>query len=229
MAEIPKWSVKGDWFDTCKCAIPCPCYFAQPPTYGDCDGVLAWHIREGSYGEVPLAGLNVLGLGSFTGNVWAGAKVTLGIFIDQRANERQREALQMIFGGQAGGWPGLFAKLIAEVRGIEYAPIEFEVADVLASWRAEVPGKVVASAEAISGPTSLPGKRVQVHNPPARKLGQAPSQRRGRRQLIEQTPSASNGICLGVPASTCGSTGRALTRSDLHFELPNRRKRKYYL
>src|SRR5215467_15496547 len=65
--------------------------------------------------------------------------------------------------------------------------------------------------------------------PPARKLGQAPSQRRGRRQLIEQTPSASNGICLGVPASTCGSTGRALTRSDLHFELPNRRKWKYYL
>lgn len=30
----------GDWFDTCKCSIPCPCTVAQPPTTGDCDGIL---------------------------------------------------------------------------------------------------------------------------------------------------------------------------------------------
>lgn len=45
-ATIPKWHVVGDWFDTCKCNVPCPCSFAQPPTFGDCDGVLVWHIRE---------------------------------------------------------------------------------------------------------------------------------------------------------------------------------------
>jgi hypothetical protein len=205
MPDVPKWSVKGDWFDTCKCSIPCPCYFAQPPTYGDCEGVLAWHIREGSYGGVILAGLNVMALGAFTGNVWAGATATMGIFIDERANEGQREALQMIFGGRAGGWPGLFAKLIAEVRGIEYVPIQFEVADDLASWRAEIPGKVIASAEALSGPTSLP--RV-------RKLVQAPSPRRARRQPIEPRPLVSNGTGRAVPASTCDLTGQALTRSE---------------
>ena len=32
MADIPKWRVQGDWFDTCNCSIPCPCTFAQPPT-----------------------------------------------------------------------------------------------------------------------------------------------------------------------------------------------------
>jgi hypothetical protein len=73
-----------------------------------------------------------MALGSFIGNIWADAKAAMGLFIDERANERQREALQMIFGGQAGGWPGLFAKLIAEVRGIEYVPIQFEVAMI---WR----------------------------------------------------------------------------------------------
>lgn len=171
MPDVPKWSLKGDWFDTCKCNIPCPCYFAQPPTYGDCDGILAWHIREGSYGGVSLAGLNVMGLGSFTGNIWTDAKATIGIFIDERADPRQREALQMIFGGQAGGWPSLFAKLIAEVKGIEFAPITFQVADDLAFWRAEIPGKLLASAEALSGPTSLPGKRVQVHNPAGSEVG----------------------------------------------------------
>ena len=95
----------------------------------------------------------------------------MGMFLDERANPKQREALQMIFGGQAGGWPGLFAKLIAEVRGLEFARIDFEVADDLATWRAEIPGKVLASAEALTGPTSVPGKRVQVHNPPGAEVG----------------------------------------------------------
>src|SRR5215467_9547634 len=69
--SIPQWNVTGDWFDTCKCSIPCPCYFAQPPTTGDCEGVLAWHVRVGKYGDVGLDGLNVIALGSFVGNIWA--------------------------------------------------------------------------------------------------------------------------------------------------------------
>ena len=139
MADIPQWHVEGDWFDVCKCNIPCPCEFAQAPTSGDCEGILAWHIRQGRYGGVSLDGLNVLGVGAFTGNVWKDAKVAMGMFIDERADVPQREALQTIFSGQAGGWPGEFAQKIGEVRGIEYAPIEFEVAGDLATWRADDP------------------------------------------------------------------------------------------
>jgi hypothetical protein len=62
---IPDWKASGDWFDVCKCSIPCPCEFAQAPTYGDCDGVLAYHIKKGQYGEVSLDGLNMLALGYF--------------------------------------------------------------------------------------------------------------------------------------------------------------------
>ena len=40
--------------------ISCPCEFAQTPTYGDCEGVMAYHIRNGHYGETSLDGLNVL-------------------------------------------------------------------------------------------------------------------------------------------------------------------------
>ena len=169
MTDVPKWHVKGDWFDVCKCGIPCPCSFAQPPTYGDCEGVLAWHIREGRYGDVQLAGLNVLALGSFEGNIWAGAKATMGIFIDERADERQRLALQMIFGGRAGGWPGTFSEMIKEVRGIEFAPIQFEVAGDLAFWRAEVPGKVKARGEVLTGPTALPGQGAKCTTCPVPK------------------------------------------------------------
>jgi len=171
MADVPKWKLDGDWFDVCKCNIPCPCEFAQTPTFGDCDGILVWHVRKGTYGDVALDGLSVLALGYFKGNIWAGAKATMGIFIDERANTQQREALQTIFGGQAGGWPGQFAQNIAEVRGIEFAPIEFEVAGDLASWRASIPGKAEAKAEALSGPTTAPGQRVQTVNPPGSEVG----------------------------------------------------------
>ena len=172
MADVPEWRLKGDWFDVCKCTIPCPCTFAQAPSEVDCEGVLAWHIRAGNYGDVRLDGLNVVALGAFEGNIWAGeAKPAMGFFIDERADEIQREARQMIFGGEAGGWPGDFASMVAEVRGIEYVPISFEIADDLAYWAAEVRGKATARAEALTGPTTPSGQRVQVHNPPGAEVG----------------------------------------------------------
>ena len=170
--NIPQWKASGDWFDVCKCNIPCPCEFAQTPTYGDCDGVLAYHIKKAQYGEVPLDGLNVLALAYFKGNIWAGAtKITISMFFDERANQQQREALQMIFSGKAGGFMTEIANLIGEVRGIEYAPIKFEIADDLSYWSAEIPGKVLAKAEALTGPTTPPGKRVQTINPPGSEVG----------------------------------------------------------
>lgn len=204
MPDVPKWSAKGDWFDTCKCAIPCPCYFAQPPTDGDCEGILAWHIREGKYGSVPLAGLNVMALGAFEGNVWAEPKnAEFGIFLDEKADQQQREALQMIFGGQAGGWPAVFAKLAGKIRGIEYARISFEVADDLANWKAEVPGKLLATGEALTGPTLLPGQRVQVHNPPGAEVG--------------PNAIATQGVATADNAQAFGFSWRRTGRSSKHM------------
>jgi hypothetical protein len=170
--KIPNWRVTGDWFDVCKCNVPCPCIFAQAPSYGDCDGVLAYHIKKGIYGQTQLDGLNILALGYFKGNIWAGeTKATISIFFDEKANEEQREALHMIFSGKAGGFMAEFAKLVGEVRGTEYAPIKFEVADDLSYWSAEIPGKVIAKAEALSGPMTPAGKRVQTINAPGSEVG----------------------------------------------------------
>jgi hypothetical protein len=173
MADIPQWRMQGDWFDVCSCNIVCPCEFAQEPTNNHCEAVLAYHVREGAYGDIRLDDLNVIGVSLLEGNVWAGeAKVfSLGLFIDERADEHQRQALQMVFSGQAGGFMANFAKLITEVRGLEFVPISFGVADDLAYWRAEIPGKVTAFGEALSGPMTPPGARVQLHNSPGSEVG----------------------------------------------------------
>jgi len=170
--DIPKWSLLGDWFDVCKCNIPCPCTFAQTPSYGDCDGVLVYHIKKGQYGEILLDELNVLVLSYFKGNIWLGTtKADIAVFFDEKANKQQRNALNMIFTGKAGGFMAEFAKLIGEVRGIEFALINFEVADDLAYWSAEIPGKVMAKGEALTGPMTPRGKRVQTINAPGSEVG----------------------------------------------------------
>lgn len=172
-AVVPAWHVAGDWFDVCKCNIPCPCSFARPPTFGDCDGVLVWHIREGNYGEERLDDLNVLMLASFVGNVWAEhSDAYAAVFLDERAAPGQLGALQMIFGGQAGSWPAQMVTMLApEMRGMGTAPIEVEIDTDLATWRAAIPGKVDARAEALTGPTTPQGARVQSTNLPGSETG----------------------------------------------------------
>jgi hypothetical protein len=172
MANTPNWWLKGDWFDVCSCSIPCPCGFAQAPTNNRCEGVMAWHVREGEYGDVRIEDRSVIAISYFEGNAWAKeSRVTIGIFMDERADERQREALQMIFGGHAGGWMGVFGELVGEVRGLEFVPIEYKVAGDLAHWRARIPGKLNAYAEALTGPTTPPGARVQLYNAPGSEVG----------------------------------------------------------
>jgi hypothetical protein len=177
MTNIPNWWMKGDWFDVCSCNVPCPCTFAQAPTNNRCEGVMAYHIRDGAYGDVTLTGLNVIVIVTFEGNAWARETwskekpLSIGIFMDTRTTDAQREALRKVFSGQAGGWMAIFGELVGEVRGIEFVSIEFEVAKDLAHWRIDIPGKVKGFAEALSGPTTAPGARVQLHNPPGSEVG----------------------------------------------------------
>jgi hypothetical protein len=95
----------------------------------------------------------------------------MAYFFDGRADNKQREALEALFMGRAGGFLAEFAKMVGRNRGIEYAPIQFEIADDLAFWQAEIPGKVVAKAEALTGPMTPKGKRVQLFNAPGSETG----------------------------------------------------------
>jgi hypothetical protein len=181
--NIPRWHLSGDWFDVCNCNIRCPCTFAQAPSYGDCEGVLAYHIKNGRYADTSLDGLNVLAVSDFKGNIWAGnTKANIGVFFDERANEEQINALNMIFTGKAGGFMTEFAKLIGEIRGVEFAPIKFEIAGDLSTWSAEIPGNVIAKGEALAGPMTPPGKLVQTINPPGSEVG--PAQLQHGEQLL---------------------------------------------
>jgi hypothetical protein len=91
--------------------------------------------------------------------------------------------------------------LLRIIRGIQYAPIKFEIADDLSYWSAEIPGKILAKAEALTGPTTPPGKRVQTINPPGSEVGPGDSQL--GEDLLQMRPKqwASNGKEKEDPAN----------------------------
>jgi hypothetical protein len=169
----PERQITGDWFDNCRC-VACPCTFESPRQWRR-ESVLFWHIRRGYYGDISLDNLSFVRVGRWEGDLWAGkAKGTAGIFIDERADERQAEVLPRIFGGQVGGFPALVAALFAEgrqVRGVERARITFEIAPDRSRWGTEIAGKVKAWAKALTGPTSPPDKYPQLVNAPGSRPG----------------------------------------------------------
>ena len=181
MNTIPPWHIAGDWFDNCSCAVACPCTFAQPPDNGFCESVLFWYVQRGQYGDVNLNGLSFIRVGRWEGDLWAGkAKGAAGLFIDERANERQAEVLQLIIGGRVGGFPAQWGAMFPEgrqSRGVERARITFEIAPDRIHWGAEIAGKVKAWAKALTGPTSLPGKYPQLMNAPGCETGPRPTAR----------------------------------------------------
>ncbi|MGH6864342.1 MAG: DUF1326 domain-containing protein, partial [Methylocella sp.] len=168
------WHLRGEWFDVCSCALPCPCSFAQTPTYGDCLFTLVWKVHEGHFNQTRLDGLGVVALGEFKGNMWINdpnATMKLMFYIDEAADVDQRNALERLFTGKEGGWPGVFGSLISEMRGIQYAPIYFEAPEDLAYWQAKIPGRVDVKVEALTGPTADPSRRVQLINAPGSEVG----------------------------------------------------------
>ena len=112
-------------------------------------------------------------LGSFRGNVWEKASdFKDAIFMDERADESQRAALQSVFSGAGGGWPKRFGELVkGETMGFVFAPIKVDIAPDLSKWSAEIPAhNILAAAEALMGPTS-DGKVTKIHHLPGSETG----------------------------------------------------------
>src|ERR1041384_5920997 len=108
MADHIPGELSGDYFENCSCTVVCPCLVstAAPltsrPTEGVCNVPLIFHIDSGRYGGTPLDGLNVL-VAVHTPGRMSDGNWSVAAYIDQRADDKQTEALGAIFTGAAGG------------------------------------------------------------------------------------------------------------------------------
>jgi hypothetical protein len=97
------------------------------PTEGHCDVVLAIHINSGSYGDTSLDGLNAVIAARAPEGPMSTPGWKLGLYVDERANEGQRQAIGAILSGGEGGPMAAFAPLVGEVLGVGYVPINFTI------------------------------------------------------------------------------------------------------
>jgi len=101
-ADAPKapWKIVGQLEEACSCSAACPCWFGSKPTKMTCGGGQFLFIEKGTYGGVPLDGLSV---GSMVESPEGksmmesvGSWKFNNIYVDEKANPKQREALVAI-------------------------------------------------------------------------------------------------------------------------------------
>ena len=154
------WKVSGTYFEACNCDAACPCVFTSAPTAGSCSLLVAWHIDNGSFADLVLDGFNaVLALYSPEHMLKGGFKVAL--YVDDRANSEQRDALAAVFSGKAGGHMSALGPLIAEVLGVKAVPIQYE--ENGRKRRLSIPGIAESEIAALLGQG---GAEVTVNNHP---------------------------------------------------------------
>lgn len=132
------WHISGEYMETCNCAFLCPCIssnLAARPTEGDCKAAIAMRIDEGEKDGVQLGGLSFLVMLQSQGPMAAG-NMTVGLIVDERADDRQAEAIGAIASGQAGGPMAALAPLVGRMAGMERSPIRFEIDGLKRSARA---------------------------------------------------------------------------------------------
>jgi len=124
------WQIRVEYLENCNCDVVCPCLFSakapmtSTPTQGACEVGFGFHVDDGSFGDVSLDGLNVA-LVARTPGPMADGNWQVALYLDDQADDRQRDALQAIFTGSAGGVMGRLAPLFGEVLGVRSASISW--------------------------------------------------------------------------------------------------------
>ncbi|MDE3096482.1 MAG: DUF1326 domain-containing protein [Chloroflexota bacterium] len=159
------WQLSGEYFENCNCDVVCPCLFSPAPqmtarpTQGACEVAFAFHVDRGSYGDTSIAGLNAA-LAIRSPGVMSEGNWSVAAYVDERADDRQREALQAIFTGAAGGPIANLAPLIGNVLGVKSVPIAWNQEGLRRS--VEIPGIARIAVRAI--PSGVPGSEIWASN-----------------------------------------------------------------
>lgn len=121
--DVPGWRIRGHVLVACNCDYGCPCNFNGAPSAGKCEGGWNWHVEEGSFGDVPLAGLTFGLFVNWPGAIHEGNGEGIAV-VDERADDAQREAIRTLISGRVGGPWKIVSTTIARLHGPEYAPYD---------------------------------------------------------------------------------------------------------
>ena len=132
-ADLRPWALAGTYLEACNCEAICPCRriggrAGGRSTYGVCQGALSWAVIDGRAGEADLSGLGAVMACRYDDDE-PGSPWTFFLYVDERGDRRQREALALILTGALGGTPHRQFPWVwkeSHMLGWRPAPIEIE-------------------------------------------------------------------------------------------------------
>ena len=163
-----KWAIHGREFTNCNCAYGCPCQFDALPTHGHCSAVVGIQIDTGQHGDTKLDGLKIAAVYHWPAAIHEG-KGTCQAFVDDRANDAQREALLRIMTGEDtdpfATMFAVFASTVETMHAPIVAPIAFEINVEGRRGKLSIPGHVEMDGEPIRSPVDGSEVRARIHLP----------------------------------------------------------------
>ncbi|GGX89877.1 hypothetical protein GCM10007160_16610 [Litchfieldella qijiaojingensis] len=162
------WSIESVTFGNCNCDYNCPCQFELRPTQGNCRGFEVGRIEHGHFDDISLDGLRWALLYAWPGAIFEG-NGTMQAIIDERADERQRQALITVLHGgeteEAKTHWWVFHAMSSTVHEPLFKPIDVEIDIESRTARVSIPGVLVSSGQPIISPATGEEHRVRIDIP----------------------------------------------------------------
>lgn len=171
-----EWSMQGFEFVNCNCNWGCPCQFNGLPSHGDCCAHAFVHIDKGRFGDVVLDGLSCGFLAAWPGPIHLG-KGTFQAVVDERADARQRAALEAVVQGRETD-PGtlvfqVFSTTVTKLLPTLFKPIQLSVDFQQRTASLSVPGVLESTATSIANPVTGAPHHVRVQLPAGMEFSEA--------------------------------------------------------
>jgi hypothetical protein len=162
--QIPNWAFKADYIETCNCDYGCPCNFNGFPSNGFCRALVGYHIREVQYGETRLDSLDIVDAYSWSKAIHEGNGIHQ-IFITNKAEQEQRNAIINIFLGKAkGDGPfALFASTTKYLLDTQFVDINISIDGKTSSF--SVPGGMDVQLENFKNPVTGEEQDTKIQLP----------------------------------------------------------------
>ena len=162
------WEFKGRELANCTCDYGCNCQFGGLPNKGHCYASFGLVIDEGKHGDTDLSGLKVGAIFKWPGAIHDGRGECVA-FVDERADEAQRNALLSIMtGGDTDPMATMFAVFATTVEKMHepiFVPMEVDINVEGRTAKIKIGDMVEVDGEPIKSPADGRDVRALIYLP----------------------------------------------------------------
>ena len=159
------WEIEGRELVNCTCDYGCNCQFNALPDKGHCHAVAGIAIDKGHFGDTRLDGLKIAAIFKWPAAIHQGNGEAIA-FVDERANEAQRDALLRIMTGQDtdpfATMFAVYASTVTKMNDPVFTPIDIDIDVEKRRARVHIDGYIDTTGEPIRSPVTGAESRAQI-------------------------------------------------------------------